>query len=95
MQSGNVQRRVALIRTTQHQGQHDDPHRPESSGQKHHALGVDRKSPKEMLGMDTECVVVDGNKRPSQDEYKNTNERNLVDVPLSIEASRILPKRYE
>ena len=48
----------------------------------------------EMLGMDAECVVVDSNKRPSQDEYKNTSERNLVYVALSIEASRILPKRY-
>ena len=45
--------------------------------------------------MDAECVVVDGNKRPSQDEYKKANERNLVDVTLSIEASRILPKRYK
>ncbi len=50
MQSGNVQRRDALIRTTQHQAQHDDQHRPESSGQKHHVPGVDLKSPKEMLG---------------------------------------------
>jgi len=43
--------------------------------------------------MDAKCVVVDSNSRPSHDEYKNADERNLIDVPLSIEALRILPKR--
>ncbi len=45
--------------------------------------------------MDAECVVVDGNERPSQDEYKDANERNLIDVALSIKASRIPPERYK
>ncbi|CAM5300149.1 hypothetical protein RLIN73S_01399 [Rhodanobacter lindaniclasticus] len=43
--------------------------------------------------MDAQSVVVDGNSRPSQDEYKNADERNLIAVSLSIEAPRILPKR--
>lgn len=43
-----------------------------------------------MLGMDAKSVVVDSNSRLSQDEYKNADERNLIDVTLSIEASRIL-----
>jgi len=30
--------------------QHDDQQRPESSGQKHHASGLDRKSLTELLG---------------------------------------------
>jgi hypothetical protein len=48
-----------------------------------------------MLGMDAECVVVDGSERPSQDKYKDANERSLIDVTLSIKASRILPERYK
>jgi hypothetical protein len=40
----------ALARTTQHRGQHDDQHRPESSGQEHQARGVDGKSLTELLG---------------------------------------------
>ena len=43
--------------------------------------------------MYAKSVVVDGNSRPSHEEYKNADERNLIDVALSIEASRILPKR--
>jgi hypothetical protein len=46
-----------------------------------------------MLGMDAKSVVVDGNDRPSQDEHKNTNERNLIDVTFNIKAPRIPPKR--
>jgi hypothetical protein len=45
--------------------------------------------------MDAESVVVDGNKRPSQDKYKETNERNLVGVALNVKAARILPKRHK
>ena len=48
--------RIELTSDTRQRGQHDDQHRPESSGQKHHALGVDRKSPKELLGLVTQCA---------------------------------------
>ena len=41
----------ALARTTQHGGQHDDQHRPESSGQEHQARGIDGKSLTELLGL--------------------------------------------
>jgi hypothetical protein len=44
----------------------------------------------ELLGMGAESVVVDGNKRPSQDEYKETNERNLVGVALNVKAYSLL-----
>jgi hypothetical protein len=40
--------------------------------------------------MGAESVVVDGNKRPSQDEYKETNERNLVGVALNVKAYSLL-----
>ena len=45
-----VAARIALTRTTQQRGQHSDRHRPESSGQKRHAPGLDWKSLTEMLG---------------------------------------------
>jgi hypothetical protein len=51
MQSGNVQHRAALTRTTQKRGQHDDRHRPESSGQWRQALGVDWKSLTDLLAL--------------------------------------------
>ncbi|MGB3462827.1 MAG: hypothetical protein WBA33_12780, partial [Rhodanobacter lindaniclasticus] len=50
---GNVRRRIKL--TTQHAGQPDHQQSPESSGQKHHAPGVDGKSPKELLAL--RCYV--------------------------------------
>jgi hypothetical protein len=50
MQSGNVQHRNALARTTHHRGKHHDQRTPESSRQEHQVRGVDGKSPKEMLG---------------------------------------------
>ncbi|MGB3462313.1 MAG: hypothetical protein WBA33_10150, partial [Rhodanobacter lindaniclasticus] len=53
---GNVRRRIKL--TTQHAGQPDHQQSPESSGQKHHAPGVDGKSPKELL-----CSSVEPAKR--------------------------------
>jgi len=45
-----LQLRTVLTRTTQRRGQHDDQHRPESSGQEHQAPGIDRKSLTELLG---------------------------------------------
>ncbi|MDE2087273.1 MAG: hypothetical protein KGI63_08565, partial [Xanthomonadaceae bacterium] len=48
-QSGNVQHRAALARTTQKRGQHDDQRKPESSRQEHQAGGIDWKSLTEML----------------------------------------------
>src|SRR6185437_14478213 len=50
MQSGNVQHRAALTRTTQQTGQHDDQRTPESSRQEHQSGGIDGKSLTEMLG---------------------------------------------
>ena len=44
-----VATRAALTRGTQQSGQHSDRHRPESSGQKRHAPGLDRKSLTELL----------------------------------------------
>ena len=45
-----VAARTALTRTTQQTGQHHDQQQPESSGQKLYVPGVDRGSPKELLG---------------------------------------------
>ena len=58
MQSGNVRRRIELTSSTQHEAQHDRQQWPESSGQKHHAPEVDRKSPKEMLGPATRLTAL-------------------------------------
>jgi len=52
MQSGNVQHRTALTRTTQQRGPHDDQQKPESSRQEHQAGGIDGKSPTELLAAD-------------------------------------------
>ena len=46
-----VAARTALTRTTQQTGQHHDQQQPESSGQKLYVPGVDRGSPKELLGL--------------------------------------------
>ena len=46
-----VAARTALTRTTQQTGQHHDQQQPESSGQKLYVPGVDRGSPKELLGV--------------------------------------------
>jgi hypothetical protein len=42
--------RTALIKQHETRGQHDDQHRPESSGQEHQVRGVDGKSLTELLG---------------------------------------------
>ena len=49
MQSGSVEHRIALTRTTQQRGQHDDQRKPESSRQEHQAGGIDGKFPTELL----------------------------------------------
>ena len=49
----------ALTRTAQQKGKPDDQQWPESSGQKHHALGIDRKSLTELLDVSESAVLLD------------------------------------
>jgi hypothetical protein len=74
MQPDNCWTRAAPTRTTQQAGQHHDQQRPESSGQKHHALGVDGKSLTEWLG----CLP-----RNTIEDEKNKREKERDD--LSVE----------
>ena len=94
-----VAARTALTRTTQHTGQHDDRQRPESSGQKHHAPGLDWKSLTDWLGrtllrrlvheklMDgpTSAKKVEGDdgKEDALHESESYAEPCLKDEPLS------------
>ena len=57
MQSGNVEHRIALTRTTQQKGQHDHQQKAESSRQEHQVGGIDGKSLMALLAVNSRLTA--------------------------------------